>query len=458
MVVVFRLQVENQVNRTVVGVRLRLDVHVLRVEVSCLGNLAGGAHKVFLREEFARAHTQLAAYYLLIQAVVAVDHDVVDASLRTLDHPHLERNAVALDFRLDRHELEEEVSVVHIQVGNGVVVLKGALVEQFLVVHIAGFHSEDCVESRRRVDGVASPRNVGDIVFLTLLDVDMHVDKVVFVSRHAVAQDFGVAVAKFVVFLDDESEVGFVVLLHEFFLAEKIQEFRLLVGFLHCALDFVVRQHVIAVDIYFVDFYLFVFVDVDVHNHLVLLAEVGRLRDVDIHVSEAFLLEVGRNDFFCALHDVLRDLVAWIQVQPLLQLLALVFLHAVVVDLRDARLLAQVEQQPSLVAAHFFYFYLDFREQTLSPESLCGACDGVAWDFHNVAHRQTGVSYDDIVLIVLESADPDSRDFIFFRHSGEKHRRIVDCVCRLRGFDLRNHHSGQQRQGYKEFGSHIFEK
>lgn len=162
------------------------------------------------------------------------------------------------------------------------------------------------------------------------------------------------------------------------------------------------------------DFHLFVFVDVDVHNHLVLLAEVGRLRDVDIHVSETFLLEVGRNDFFCALHDVLRDLVAWIQVQPLLQLLALVFLHAVVVDLRDARLLAQVEQQPSLVAAHFFYFYLDFREQPLSPESLCGACDGVAWDFHNVAHRQTGVSYDDIVLIVLESADPDSRDFIFF--------------------------------------------
>ena len=121
----------------------------------------------------------------------------------------------------------------------------------------------------------------------------MHVDKVVFVSRHAVAQDFGVAVAKLVVFLDDESEVGLIVLFHEFFLAEKVQEFRLLVGFLHCALDFVVRQHVIAVDIYFVDFHLFVFVDVDVHNHLVLLAEVGRLRDVDIHVSEAFLLKVG---------------------------------------------------------------------------------------------------------------------------------------------------------------------
>ncbi len=105
------------------------------------GNFTCGTHEVGLAEEFAGTHAELAAYHLLIQLVVAVDHHAVDACLRPFDHAHLKRYAVAMDALLDGHKVEEEVAVVGIQTGHGIFVFIGALVEHLLVVYIAGVHA-----------------------------------------------------------------------------------------------------------------------------------------------------------------------------------------------------------------------------------------------------------------------------------------------------------------------------
>ena len=115
--------------------------------------------------------------------------------MRAFHNPHFQCDGIAFDFRLDRDELEEQVALVHIEVGHGIVILHRAFVEECLVVDIAFFHSEDVVEHRRRVDCVASPCDVGDEILLTFFHFDEHVDIFLVIACHAVFQDFGVAVA-----------------------------------------------------------------------------------------------------------------------------------------------------------------------------------------------------------------------------------------------------------------------
>ena len=84
LVVGFRLEVEDDVHRSVFLVRLRPDVHFLGVEVPGLRNFTCRANEVLLAEQFPRPHPQFAADDLLIQAVVAVNHHLVDAGLLAL--------------------------------------------------------------------------------------------------------------------------------------------------------------------------------------------------------------------------------------------------------------------------------------------------------------------------------------------------------------------------------------
>ena len=184
-------------------------------------------------------------------------------------------------------------------------------------------------------------------------------------------------------------------------MAEQVDKTLFLVGLFHYSLQLLVGKHLVSGDIYFVNLDFLVLVDYNVDNHFVLVAQVGCLPYVYFHVVESFLLEVCRYDFFRAVDDVLRNLVAYHQVQTFLNVFPLAFFHSVVVDLRYARLLAQVEQQPRLVTANLFYADLNLREQSLSPESFCRIGYVLARNLDYVAYGQTGISYYDIVFIVL---------------------------------------------------------
>ena len=114
-----------------------------------LCNFTGRTHQVFLGEQLTRTHAELTADNLFIKAVVTVDDDAVDTSLRTFDDTHLESNRVTLHLRFDWNELEEQVTVIHIEVGNGIVVFHRTLVQQSLVVNVAGLHAENGIEVSR---------------------------------------------------------------------------------------------------------------------------------------------------------------------------------------------------------------------------------------------------------------------------------------------------------------------
>ena len=110
------------------------------------------------------------------------------------------------------------------------------------------------------------------------------------------------------------------------------------------------------------DFYFFILVYINSDNHLIFFAKVGSLSDINDSITKTLAFKVSRNNIFRTIHNVLGDLVTRHQTKTLLQFLSLTLFHSGVINARDARLLAQIEKQPSFIATCFFHLNLNFRE------------------------------------------------------------------------------------------------
>ena len=308
LVVGLALEVKDDVHSTVVRVGLGTDVHLLGVEMARLGDFAHRAHEVLLGEQVTGAHTQLATYHLLIQAVITVDDHLVDAGLLALIHAHLQRDAVTLDFALNRDEVIEEVTVVEIEIGNGVIILLGTLVEKFLVIDVTLLDAQHLTQSGRRIDGIAHPGDIRDIVAFALADLEVNIHALLIKGHNAVAQDNGITVTFLVILVDNELLVGFIIAHDELLLREDFPQALLLIGLLHGALDLVVAQYLVAVNIDFVDLDFLVLVHVDVDDDLVLFAQVGNLDNFTCSLTESLRSIILLNDEFDAVGDIGRHL------------------------------------------------------------------------------------------------------------------------------------------------------
>ena len=333
------------------------------------GYFACGAHQVAFGEKLARAHAQLAAYHFLVELVVAVDHHFVHAGLRTLDHTHLQGDRVALYFLLDRDKLEEQVAVVEVEVRHGVVILGGALVEHLLIVDIAWIHAEIRVEHVGRIDRIAHPGYVADVILASFVDTHEHVDLAVIVFRHGIVCDARVAVSQFVVFLYQTVQVILKVALHKFLLAEYFQDVAVLVGFLEGAFHFFVRQHLISLHVDPVDLDAVVAVHRHVEYGIVLLRKIGLLCDLYACVLETLLGVILFDDFFRLGYDIGCELLSRHHSKAFVQILFLAAFHSLEAHLRHSGLLLQRYFKPHLVAGDLVDVDLDFGVETLSPES-----------------------------------------------------------------------------------------
>jgi len=433
LVVGLGLQIEYYIDCTVRLVGLGTDVHVLGVEVSSGCDLACGTHQVGLAEQVARTDAQLAADHLLVQLVVAVDHDAVDTRLRTLYDAHLQRDGVSVDALLDGDEVEEQVSVVCVEARHGVLVLVGALVQHLLVVDVAGIHTQHGVKRLGGVDCVAYPVDVGNVIFLALVHVQENVDGLVVEPGHGVVGDFGVAVTKFVVLVDDALAVVGEVLVHEFLLAEQFQQVALLVGLLHGPLQLAVRQDLVALDVDLMYLHSGVAVDVDGQHGMVFLAEVGLLRDGDDGVLEAFLVVVLLDDLLGAVDDVGGQLLSLHHSEPLSQVFLLAALGTVEPQLRHSGLLLEADVQPYLVAGDLVDVDLHLGVESLAPEALHGVGDVLARNLDLVADGQTGVTDHHIVVSGLDSGGPDAGDLVGLGQRRVYHFRVVHRIHRRLG-------------------------
>ena len=164
--------------------------------------------------------------------------------------------------------------------------------------------------------------------------------------------DLGIAVAEFVILVDDASAVVGEVGLHELLLFEEIKEVAVFVGLLHCPLDAAVGEHFIAIDIYFVDLHLILAVDREGEDFLILFAEVGLADYLHLCIFEALGRIVILDDLGHAGDDVGRELLSGHHAEAFGEILFLAASHTFESQFGHAWLLAQRDIEPHLIAHH----------------------------------------------------------------------------------------------------------
>ena len=132
--------------------------------------------------------------------------------------------------------------------------------------------------------------------------------------------------------------------------------------------------------------HLVVLIDHNIHNHLVLLAEVFLLIYAHGCVLEALAIVVFLDNLACTGSDIGRNLVALGEAKSQLDILALALFHAYVVDFRDTGLLAKLYFEPRLVAADFLHLDFHRGEELLAPEALCCHLDIITGNLHLLSY------------------------------------------------------------------------
>ena len=295
-----------------------------------LSNLTSRANQVFLAEELAWTHTQLTANNLLIEAIVTINHNLIDACLLALINSHLQIDRIALDVSLGGNKLEEEVTIVHIHIGNGIVVLDCALIEQFLIIDITLLKAQNLIQHRGGINGVAHPVDIRDIIFLTLVDLEVDVDALVVIVGNTIPHNHGITIAFLVILVDDALLVFLEIGAHKFLLAKPLQNVKdtTLVGLLHCAFYLAVAKNFVALNVNLVHIYLLMLVDNNINNHLVLLTKVFLLINFACCLLKALSSIIFLYYLLYATSDVGCDLTSHKVAKAFGNILLLAFLHA----------------------------------------------------------------------------------------------------------------------------------
>ena len=350
--------------------------------------------------------------------------------LRTFPNAYFQVDGIALGLHFHRVDLAEHITVVPIDVADGIVIVFQTFSHQFLVIDIAFFHTENFVQTLyiahliSRIDRVSDPRNVAQIVFRAFIDLHKHVHVLRIDRPHAVLDDDGVAIAQFVVFLDEFFLVFLPPLRREFLGFQERREFAGLVGLRQCAfpqktaLDFAVAELFVALDDDVSHLHLLFFVDDNVENHVVFLRHVVALHHVDFGVLKAFFVEIFLGEQFGAVEHIRMDAQSRRHAEPLLQILFFRLFHADVVDFRHTRTTCQRNVQIDAVSDDGIGGNGDLREESVPPITLHGVGDLRARHFDFLSDGQTRNACDGEVFVTVHSRHVDAAENQRARRSG----------------------------------------
>ncbi len=139
------------------------------------------------------------------------------------------------------------------------------------------------------VDRVTHPRNIADIIFLTFVNINIDVNLFVIIRHNTVTHYFSITIAQLVIFLNDAVEVIFVILVHKLLLAEQFKQIARLIGLFNHPFQLAIAQHLIAVNVDFMHLDFRMFVNINIHDHFVLMRQVFLQPHLHISLTEPFL-------------------------------------------------------------------------------------------------------------------------------------------------------------------------
>ena len=275
---------------------------------------------------------------MLINTRVTDDVDAVNRRRFAFVHAHLKVYRVTRYGYLHRINIEEQIASVSIEFCHSVIVRLQTLVQQLQVIYVAFLDAQRHIQVLVRINGIAHPRDIPHVVFLTLADghVDVHAIRVIRIRHHAIRHNIRVTITDLVVLLDNRRLVFLVLFGHELFRAEQVRDM-VIVGLLHRMVNLRMRQRLVTRDINLPDLRLHFLIDVDSHFHVAHLIAVWELQHLYFGIVETFLRKVFLDDGFRAVAQVRRHLRAFRDANFHLKVFFLTFLQTVIHHFGHAR-------------------------------------------------------------------------------------------------------------------------
>ena len=176
-----------------------LGMTELRVEVAHGGYLPERALKHGLTVQVSWLCEYLAADHLLVGDGVSADDDLVERRGLAFHHAELDIHGVPHDIGLHRNDIEEYVTLVSIQRMDIHELFLGIsekpLLEIHHVIHVSLLDHQHGIELVSRIEGVACPRDVAEVVPLPLVDDEVYAQTVLLYIIYGVLDDTGVPVS-----------------------------------------------------------------------------------------------------------------------------------------------------------------------------------------------------------------------------------------------------------------------
>ena len=277
-----------------------------------------------MAEKVARTGEHLTTDYPLICKVVSVDNDIVQCSRLAFDNSHLYIDRVAFNVKFYRLDIEEEITIVTIKLGDVVFSLLSASEESLFhchdIIDISFLNLENFVERLRTINRVSCPCNVPEIILLSFIDIEIDLNTARLYIIHSILHDSCISVTCFVKGTYERPLVVIVLAFIEFLGAEEVL-WTLVPGLLHGTYEFRLLYVFSTIERDLLDLYLFTPVNRELHAYGT--ADHGILLGVHIHlyIKETFLLIVSLDDIGCSLCDIVGKLSSTTQIDSFLELL-----------------------------------------------------------------------------------------------------------------------------------------
>ena len=210
------------------GIAAGMVQSLLGVEVTHRGYLPERTLQHGLAVQVTGLGEYLTAHDLLMGDGIAADDDLVESGGLALDHTQLHVDGIPHDVGLHGHYVEEDIALVRVEGVDIHELLLGVSEEAFLhvdhVIDIALLDHQDSIELIGRIEGVAGPRDVAEVVPPALVYHELYTQPVLLYIIYGVLDDARVAETGLVEGADQRLLVVLIFLLVEFLVLEDIPD------------------------------------------------------------------------------------------------------------------------------------------------------------------------------------------------------------------------------------------
>ena len=400
------------------GITLGRVGNGFRVELAQGSDFTDGPFEIRLAEQVTGLGEDLSADNPLVGQVVTIDDNVVQGCLLALGDAHFYIHRVMLDIHFHRRHVKEQVTVVAVEFGYVVIGLLSTAVETLLhsnhVVGIALVDLEDRVQLVCRIDGVAGPGNVAEIVFVPFRHDQVDSQFVGLDIINGIPDQTRVTITGLVEGAHEPALVVLEFLFVELLAAEEVIELCRL-GLLHRLGQFPVGNILIADKVDGLDFDFLATVHREIHADGALDHGIPLLLGRDLALQETLLGIEPLDDIHGGLGHILGILAATTQLQALHEFLFLAALHAGKGPGRHPGTFFDDDDKPGGIALGAQAVHRDghILKIALGPQTGHHTGNRIAGDrqFHSLLHA--GKRDDSIRIHMLVSIYPDSSDNIF---------------------------------------------